>query len=222
MANTVYTLQNPAFFDFTNLQGTACRGADQMWYTDLWQQRAGCGPTTAATCLSYLAQQQPKLAGLDTIRSHRARDFAGYMAQVWTHVTPTRKGLNSLPLYYDGCISFAAARGIRLSHRALEIPGRSCFGRVDFAACADFVRRALSEDLPLAFLNFSNGALTNLDSWHWVPLIAAEDRPTGEFLCQILDEGFEKTIDLALWHKSSYLGGGLVCLLSEETFDECT
>ena len=33
---------------------TTYRGGDQEWYPDVWQRRAGCGPTCAAALLSYL------------------------------------------------------------------------------------------------------------------------------------------------------------------------
>ena len=66
----------------------------------------------------------------------------------------------------------------------------------------------------MAFLNYSNGALPNLDSWHWVPLIALTE---GEevLLCTVLDEGEEKVIDLALWLETTLLGGALVSLFPD-------
>lgn len=213
MSKSSYTLVDPAFFDFYDRNNKPCRGADQMWFRDPWQQRAGCGPTTAATCLSYLAARHEQLAPLSDAPAHEAEAFADYMEQVWIHVTPTNRGLNSLSLYYDGCLSFAKARGLTLNYRALEIGGRNRCGRTSLASCEAFVTQTLAEDMPLAFLNFSNGSLQNLDSWHWVPLIAAQRAQSGALLCAILDEGLEKHIDLSLWYRSTYLGGGLVCLL---------
>lgn len=74
-----------------------------------------------------------------------------------------------------------------------------------------FLAQALGRDCPVAFLNFSNGALKNLDSWHWVPLISMTE---GErvLLCTILDEGEERVIDLDLWLDTTFLGGALVTL----------
>ena len=47
----------------------------------------------------------------------------------------------------------------------------------------NFVRLGLDQDCPVAFLNLSNGRLTNLDSWHWVTI-------TG-----LLADSSESTID---------------------------
>ena len=79
------------------------------------------------------------------------------------------------------------------------------------AGCRAFLAQALGRDCPVAFLNFSNGALKNLDSWHWVPLISMTE---GErvLLCTILDEGEERVIDLDLWLDTTFLGGALVTL----------
>ena len=78
----------------------------------------------------------------------------------------------------------------------------------------DFLIQALDADCPVAFLNFSNGSLPNLDSWHWVPLIALTEGE-GVLLCTILDEGAEKVIDLALWLETTLLGGALVTLFPD-------
>ena len=44
-----HTLTRPDRFTLSLPDGTLCRGADQDWYRDVWQRRAGCGPTAAAT-----------------------------------------------------------------------------------------------------------------------------------------------------------------------------
>ena len=64
----------------------------------------------------------------------------------------------------------------------------------------------------MAFLNYSNGALSNLDSWHWVPLISLSLHEDGGCHCTILDAGAEHFIDFALWYLTSRLGGGLASL----------
>ena len=43
--------------DITGPDGAVTHGADQDWFPDLWQQRAGCGPTAAAVILSCLADK---------------------------------------------------------------------------------------------------------------------------------------------------------------------
>ncbi len=204
-------LQAPALFDFLDSCELACRGADQEWFRDSWQRRAGCGPTTAATCLSYLAQQNPALAPLLPRGDRCASDFAAYMEAVWEQVTPNKMGLNSLELYWRGALEFAALRGCTLRYETFELPGVKQAGRPSAPEMAAFLEGALRADRPVAFLNFSNGALENLESWHWVPLIWLA-RAEDTLRAGILDEGLEKEIDLGLWHRSTRLGGGFVTL----------
>ena len=43
----IYSIARPELLTVT--QGErSWQGADQLWYTDEWQQKAGCGPTAAA------------------------------------------------------------------------------------------------------------------------------------------------------------------------------
>ncbi|CCY26872.1 uncharacterized protein BN469_01748 [Firmicutes bacterium CAG:114] len=95
----------------------------------------------------------------------------------------------------------------------LEIPAQR-EARPSLDQCRQFVAQCLDRDCPVAFLNFSHGALKNLDSWHWVPLTAMTE---GEsvLLCTILDEGEARVIDLALWWETSSLGGALVGLFPD-------
>ena len=50
-----HALGRPALFTVTQ-DGQSWVGADQAWYPDAWQQKAGCGPTSAAMLVTYLAQ----------------------------------------------------------------------------------------------------------------------------------------------------------------------
>ena len=56
-----YKLSHPEYLTLTGLDGTRYRGGDQEWYHDLWQRRAGCGPTTAAAMA--ISQGWIKLVG---------------------------------------------------------------------------------------------------------------------------------------------------------------
>lgn len=202
-----YSLTHPEYLTITGPQGESYRGGDQEWYQDVWQRRAGCGPTTAATLLSYLAAAHPSLAPMAPEAGQRQAGFLRYMEAVWPYVTPGSRGLDKPESLVLGCRSFALSRGCVLQGQVLEIPARRP-GRPTLDRCRAFIARALAADCPVAFLNFSNGALKNLDSWHWVPLIAMTE---GEdvLLCTVLDEGEEKIIDLALWLDTTLLGGAL-------------
>ncbi len=40
------------------VSGQVSWGANQLWYGDLWQRKAGCGPSTAASLIFYQKQKQ--------------------------------------------------------------------------------------------------------------------------------------------------------------------
>lgn len=205
-----HSLTRPEVLTLIGPGGETYRGGDQEWYPDLWQRRAGCGPTTAAALLAYLSQTRPALAPLRPLAGGTRTGFAQYMQALWPYVTPGARGLDKPESLVLGCRSFALSRGCRLEGEILKIPRRR-EDRPTPAACRDFLLRALDSDCPVAFLNYSNGSLPNLDSWHWVPLIALTE---GEevLLCTVLDEGEEKVIDLALWLETTLLGGALAAV----------
>lgn len=207
------TLAHSGFCTIFAPQGASFRGGDQEWYRDDWQRRAGCGPTTAALCLAYLGRTAPSLQALSPKLPLTVEHFLTYMEEVWHFVTPTHRGLDSLEGFGRGCQSFAQSRGTVLSWSALAVPGLEEESRPSQARCAAFLRAALRHDTPVGFLNFSNGAVEELDSWHWVPLIWLEE--TGKTLtCGILDAGREYPIDLSLWLRTTRRGGGFVTLFS--------
>lgn len=204
-----HTLTRPEYFTLTDGTGQRVRGADQEWFRDVWQRRAGCGPTAAAMILDYLSAVCPELTALAPAGGRTAEDFLTYMEALWTYVTPGTRGLDRPENFALGCRSFALSRGMVLDSRMLLVPRRGKGGRPDLDQLRTFLAWALDRDCPVAFLNWSNGDLPNLDSWHWVPLIACAGQ--GEDLtAAILDGGEEKAVDLALWLRTSFLGGAFV------------
>jgi hypothetical protein len=70
----------------------------------------------------------------------------------------------------------------------------------------------------VAFLNLCNGSEKKLDRWHWVTLISLEYAEGGErVFADILDAGIIKRIDLALWYKTTTLGGGFVYFTARDS-----
>ena len=213
-----HSLTHPERLTITGPQGETYQGGDQEWYRDLWQRRAGCGPTTAAALLSYLFQTRPGLRPMVPAAARTQAGFLRYMEALWPYVTPGARGLDKPESLVLGCRSFALSRGCRLQGQVLEIPAQR-EARPSLDQCRQFVAQCLDQDCPVAFLNFSHGALKNLDSWHWVPLTAMTE---GEsvLLCTILDEGEARVIDLALWWETSSLGGALVGLFPDMESDQ--
>ena len=206
-----FQLSHPEHLIFQGPDGRVWRGANQEWYPTAWQRRAGCGPTTAATILAYLGRSRPDLADL---APEEEGSFLPYMEAVWPYVTPGGRGLDDPEGFLLGCRSFALSRHCILRGEILWIPPETA-QRPPLTRCRSFLTSALDADCPLAFLNYSNGNLSGLDNWHWVPLVSAKGKKAS-FPCVILDEGQEGEIDFALWLKTTSLGGALVVLTPEE------
>lgn len=209
-----HTLTHPEYFTLTSPEGTPLRGADQDWFRTYWQRRAGCGPTTSATILAYLSRVFPRLNVMAPSGNPTPEDFVSYMETLWRYVTPGTRGLDKPENLLLGCRSFALSRGCYLTGQVLAVPALDEGERPTEKACRDFLATALDKNCPVAFLNYSCGDLTNLDSWHWVPLIAMEEAE-GKLLCTILDGCEERVVDFSLWLKSTPLGGALVVLEPE-------
>ena len=204
-----HALTRPDRFTLSLPDGTLCRGADQEWYRDVWQRRAGCGPTAAAMILDYLSFVFPAMDRLTLTEGRTSADFLTQMEAIWPYVTPGTMGLDKPESFVLGCRSFALSRGAVLDGRILPIPRRGKGRRPDLDQVRTFLVWALDKDTPVAFLNYSNGDLKNLDGWHWVPLIACREED-GSLTVTALDGGEEKELDLALWLETSFLGGALV------------
>ena len=210
-----HRLTAPERFTLTGPGGKPCRGTDQEWFRDVWQRRAGCGPAAAAMILDYLSAVCPELAPLAPAGERTSGDLLPYMETLWTFVTPGTRGLDRPEHFVLGCRSFALSRGCALNGRILPVPRKgSRDRRPTLSEVRTFLARALDRDRPAAFLNWSNGDLTNLDSWHWVPLIAAGGEGPA-LTAAVLDGGEEKTVDLALWLETSFLGGAFAVLFPD-------
>lgn len=195
--------------------GNECHyGANQEWYSQVWRQKAGCGPTTAAVQLCYLARTRPALAGLCPPEIMGRTDFVAYMDAVWEHVTPGPCGLNTVGKYTAGVERFAAARDIRVAPLELVVP-KKVTARPSFYDCAAFIRASLERDCPVAFLNLHNGRVENLDAWHWVLITELRCDSDGA-ICAVADGGKRLEIDLRLWYDTTKDGGGFVAIPAEE------
>ena len=215
-----HSLTHPERLTITGPQGETYQGGDQEWYRDLWAAPGrASGPTTAAALLSYLSQTRPGLRPMVPAAARTQAGFLRYMEALWPYVTPGARGLDKPESLVPAspapspCPGDAVSRG-----RCWRSPAQR-EARPSLDQCRQFVAQCLDQDCPVAFLNFSHGALKNLDSWHWVPLTAMTE---GEsvLLCTILDEGEARVIDLALWWETSSLGGALVGLFPDMESDQ--
>ena len=186
----IYGITSPELF--TILDGDrAWRGADQEWYADEWQRKAGCGPTTASHLVSYLADTRPGWGDLYHSHSRRKRDFLALMNEMWEHVTPGRMGVNTLHAFVRGLESYAREKGLELPIRELDVPALKS-ARPTVGQCAAFLRTALAADSPV------------------VTIVGLEQHGDGLMQTTILDGGREYAVDFRLWFQSTRAGGGLI------------
>ena len=202
-------LTHPEWLDIVGPEGDVTRGADQEWYPDPWQRRAGSGPTAAAVICAYLARTCRPLSPLcpGAVTSRAA--FVELMERLWNYVTPVSHGLNRPEGMAEGLAAYGKAVGVSLSPSLFLVPAART-KRPPYEAAAAFVAASLERDCPVAFLNLHNGLERRLDWWHWVTIIALDGDSAA-----ILDSGAELEINLRLWYETTKKRGGLVAALGE-------
>lgn len=190
------------------LTGEIFWGGDQDWYSTPLRRKAGCGPTTATNILAYLSRTQADKEVLWQPSSYNYEDYQVMMEKVWNFVTPTKLGLYSIRDLAQGMINYASTYQIPIAAHTLNLSFRPR-QRKKFSEVEVFVLQGLAAGSPIAFLNYSRGKETELESWHWVTLMGLELFAEGSRAI-ICDNGIRKKIDLKLWYETSRLGGGMV------------
>jgi len=201
-------LSAPELLTLRGENGAVFLGGSQTWYALPWRRMSGCGPTNASNLIWYLARSRPGLRPLWEAGDGGTDRFLELMNCMFDYVKPGMRGVNSTALFVDGALRFAQMKGLQLDAQVLEIP-REAGERPSFGQVRAFVCGALEKDRPVAFLNLSNGAVRNLDNWHWVLLAAAQ--PRGGHVT-MWDQGYKSEIDLELWLQTTTNGGGFVTL----------
>ena len=185
-------------------KSTLYYGGNQDWFFDRWQQKAGCGPTSCANLICYLAKTRMDCEALCPYDIKEKAGFLQLMEAVWHYVTPGDKGVNTTDIFVDGVLGYGADKGVPLISKAITVAPINSGARTS-SDIFQFVFQALDCKLPVAFLNLSNGTLHNLDSWHWVTIVALR----GD-CALIYDQSKAKWINLRQWLSTSIKGGGFV------------
>lgn len=191
---------------------TVWEGADQIWYPLFWQRRAGCGPTTASHLMWYLSRTKQGAEILCPYDGSERAGFVRLMQDMWRYVTPGMRGANSTSFVSGGAVRYGQHRNFPLTTRVLEIPAEKG-ERPSIQELMEFLSEAAADDLAVAFLNLSNGALKNLDNWHWVTLTGVD---TQWRTATMVDQRSRSTIDMDLWLKTTTNGGGFVVIEPEK------
>lgn len=185
-------------------------GCNQAWFHDPWQQQAGCASCALSNALWYWQRRK----SVRPARDDRSKSAALHMMEdAWHYVTPSAMGVNDPNVFRRGAENFFRKHGHLIETELLSLP-QSQRNRPTLQNCAAFLTRALSADIPPAFLNYANGKLQNLESWHWVSVVGLKsNQEKAELL--ICDQGELKRIDWRLWLKTSLLGGHLVAFFPQ-------
>lgn len=208
MTNNEITVRNPEIFRIRK-ENTVYYGANQIWYPKRFQKMAGCGPTSCSNIIWYLSQTREKY---NKLCSHDGRNYHGFlklMEDIWEYVTPGLMGVKNLKMFTDGVLRYGKDKECVLTSEAFEVLENKIRNKIEIEAAFDFIEQALKDDFPVAFLNLSNGQLTNLESWHWVTIWRL-DRAKGNI--SILDQNRIEEINLRLWLLTSLKGGGFVVI----------
>ncbi|HBN85914.1 MAG TPA: hypothetical protein DDZ89_18970 [Clostridiales bacterium] len=182
-------------------------GCNQEWFGTKWQRLAGCGPSVASNIFGYLYKRN---GYRNTNEFYTKSEFVTLMEEIWKHVTPTVRGVNTTKIFYKGLVSYAEIKNLNLSYRFLDIITDK-HEKPSLSDITTFIAEGLEKDTPVAFLNLCNGKEKNLDKWHWVTvvsMICTDD--LSKVILEIFDEGLIKQVDLKLWCETTTLGGGLV------------
>jgi hypothetical protein len=204
-------LSDIEYFIITGHDGVEYYGGDQGWPNSVgFRNEAACGATTVSNIFSYFVRTHPELASLISpapealgVQDH----FIHFMEQVYPYVQPTVIGVMPGD-FINGAVGYAREKGFEISTETLVVPSARK-KRPSDEATARFIKEALSVNIPVAFLNLSNGSVKNLDSYHWVTIVAVDDEA---MTAAIIDNGLKLTIDLGKWLKKSTLGGAFVVL----------
>ncbi len=182
-------------------------GGNQEWYAKRWQRMAGCGPSTAANIMYYLNKTR-----YNTNIEQTKEEFLRLMNEIWRYVTPGMGGVSSTTMLMEGFRKYLTDQKLEHVLDSIDI-GKKPEQRPDISEVISFLEKALEEDVPAAFLNLEHGSILELESWHWVTVVALEyDLEDRTAFITILDNGMRKRIDLVRWLNSTKLGGGFVSL----------
>jgi hypothetical protein len=156
------------FLEIQDAEKNLFVGANQYWFKNKFHAISGCGPTTAAEILTYIAfKNKPALSHLyDYDINHLYKeDFVAYMTSVREFVKPGIKGLTDIDYFNHQLISFAKGKGVALSSKII-------MANEDKTRAFEEIKTAIDAGYPLAMLILRNPH-DEIDeyTWHWMNII---------------------------------------------------
>jgi hypothetical protein len=192
-------------FRIKSESGATFYGGDQYWYSMDFKRGAACGATTCANILAYFARTRKELSGFFPVNLYSRVGFIEFMEEVYPFVKPGIGGIMAGD-FIKGLTEYSSSRAVEFAVRKLVVPA-SRNSRPTAKVVGDFIANALVDDIPVAFLNLSNGRVQNLDSYHWVTIVSLD---TDTMDAEIVDNGHLLKVDIGKWLRQSALGGAFV------------
>jgi len=194
----------------TGEHGERFFGGNQYWYPKGdFTPGGACGSTTASNILAYILKARPELLKKTSIEGFDSKaGYLGFMKTVYRYYHPSIIGLPT-SWFIKGTAKFAKEHSLAISAEMLKVRVRRS-KRPSFSEAAGFIRTALENDTPVAYLILSAGGVENLYKWHWVTIIGLDEKNKK---VRILDNTGTSWADLGAWLDKSFLGGAFVRIL---------
>ncbi len=219
-------------FRTRDLDGRILFGGRQAWYPSAYQRQRGCGPTTAANMLAYLAHR-PGFVSLYppyleasraqyNIQDEHVFAQAGYlhfMQMLWRQLRPSLIGLFRPQRFATEIAFFARRHGVGFKTDIFGIYPWQRRHRRRFRRLVQFIQLGLAQDLPLAMLLYTRGQVREIQGQHWVTVVGIRpnaDMSQAQLL--VLDHGQAREFSLDCWFYTAQGGGAFVRLTQPQAF----
>ena len=179
-------------------------GADQEWLRTRWERLSGCGPTTAALMMMYMASAFPE--GCAALYPYtlpaRKDEFAVHMALVREFVKPGIMGLTDPKVFARDTLEFAEAHGGGIIAQQIR---HSLSAGVAFG----FFKQALRHGYLPALLLLRNPSPELADfTWHWMAVTGCDDE-TRMLTVSSYGQKHEIAFDAAWNQQKPYYAAGV-------------
>ena len=233
-------LKHESLLSVNDSSGTIYTGGNQYWFPkEGFLPGGACGATAASNVLAYILRSNPALykiaeaAGLsglaepieksdlgqqalqsqerstpENFAPNTKEGYLDFMKKVYKYLYPRFGGLMA-DHFQEGMKSLSDEYGLPLEAECLKVPINNT-KRPSVSDALNFVLSSLDADIPVAFLVLSSGNASNLDTWHWVTILAYNEE-TKE-TC-ILDNGSILWTNLETWLDTSIMGGAFVRMI---------
>jgi len=204
----LFSIKHPEAFIIKSITGIKSYGGNQSWFPKYWARKAGCGATSAANIMAYLAETRAEFAKLYEQKSKSKEDYIRHMEVLFDYVKPGPMGVNHVDKYIKGVNQYVKSKGLYLKTNLLSVDKETKDNRTK-KELAEFSQKAMELDAPIAFLTLSRGSELRLQDWHWITITSVQIEE-NHIWAIASDEGMERKFDLLLWYLTTGMHGGLI------------